>query len=473
MTKTKVAEVLDGVSETSDGKIAGWRIVMLMMAASLGYFVVQLDVSIVNLSIPSIQAYYHTDIATLQWVVNAYTLTFSVFLLSAGILGDRYGTKRFLIIGYVIFFIGSIACGFAPSISALLAARALQGIGAAIIVPNSLAVINSSFAHDSKRRVMLLSIWMAFGGAALTSGPILGGIITSSASWRYIFLINLPICVAGVLLTLKSVRTLPVQNDLRRQDWVGQGLILLFSTAILMLIINYDEMSPTIRTALVVIVMVGFVLFVITELKSNDPAVPLNIFMDASFCRAVILGALVNFIYFGVVFFSSLYFRSDMGMTDLQAGLAFIPITLPLIISNIAGAKISRKHGPDRSIAIGLILLIAGMFCLALPASREGYLQMLPAFLLISSGVGFITPMVTAIALHAVEPERGGMVSAVLNFFRQISGAFGVAVFGVFMTLPKGGSSYDAFGTALVALAYVLILSTLVFSAKKIKSAVR
>ena len=229
-------------------------------------------------------------------------------------------------------------------------------------------------------------------------------------------------------------------------------------------------MSPNTRAALIVAAAICFVIFLIVELKSNDPAVPLVIFSDTSFQRAVILGALVNFIYFGIVFFSSLYFRYDLNLTNLQAGLAFIPITLPLIISNIVGAKISRRHGPNRVITIGVVLLIAGMFCLALPSSRAGYLQMLPAFLLVSAGVGFITPMVTAIALLSIEPERGGMVSGVLNFFRQISGAFGVAVFGIFMTSTNAASSYDSYSTALLILAGTLMLYILFLSTIQIKS---
>jgi DHA2 family methylenomycin A resistance protein-like MFS transporter len=439
-----------------------------MLATSLGYFVVQLDVSIVNLSLPAIQAYYHSDVSTLQWIVNAYTLSFSILLLSAGVLGDRYGSKRFLIIGYTLFFVGSLACAAAPTISFMLAARLFQGIGAAFIVPNSLAVINWSFSDNKRRRLLLLSIWMSFGGAALTCGPILGGLITSFASWRYIFLINLPVCLFGIALTAQWVKATPPRQS-KRQDWLGQALILFFSAALLLFIINYADMPSRAHIGLLFAAATGLGLFVIVELKLTDPAIPLDMFRNSGLQRAVTYGAIVNFLYFGIVFYSSLYFRYDLKMTALQAGLAFIPITLPLIFANVLSAKISRRYSPDRSISVGFAFLIPGMLCLALPTLRAGYIQMLPAFILISFGVGLITPMITAIALHSIGPERGGMIAAVVNFFRQISGAFGVAVFGIFMTSTNGTTSYRDFRFALVMLACILIVSIWLFSRMELR----
>lgn len=438
----------------------------IMLAASLGYFVVQLDVSIVNLSLPAIQVYYHVSVPTLQWVVNAYTLSFSVLLLSAGVLGDHYGSKRFLMIGYALFCIGSLACATAPTISFLLAARFFQGIGAAFIVPNSLSVINWSFADDPKRRLGLLSIWMAFGGAALTSGPILGGFVTSFASWRYIFLINLPVCLAGIALTARGVKAIPPRKT-RRQDWLGQGLLLVFSAALLLLIINYSGISPGVRVALFAAVVAGLGAFLIVEKKVREPAVPLDAFRNIGLQEAVTYGALINFLYFGVVFYSSLYFRYGLHMTALQAGLAFIPITLPLIVSNMLSAKISRRYGPKRPVWIGFAILVPGMLWLAVPVSRAGYTHMLPGDILVSFGVGFITPMITAVALQSIGPERGGMMAGVVNFFRQISGAFGVAVFGAFIASPETSLGYRDFRYALVTLAVFLVLSMGFFTHKK------
>ncbi len=434
-----------------------WKVALLMAAASLGYFVVQLDVSIVNLSLPAMQAYYHTDVSTLQWIVNAYTLAFSVFLLSSGVLGDRYGSKRFLLIGYALFFAGSLACGCAPTISFMLGARFVQGVGAAIIVPNSLAVINWSFASRNVLRLMLLSIWMSFGGAALTSGPIIGGLITSFASWRYIFLVNLPVCLVGIALTLRYVEAAP-KSTVRGNDWLGQSLILVASTALLTLIINYTGLSGLTSLALGIVAVAGLLLFLLTEQRAANPAIPLGVFSSPGLQRALVLGVVVNFLYFGIVFFASLYFRDKLNMSSLQAGLAFVPITLPLIAANIVSGKLSRRHGPDRSITTGFAFLIPGLLLLALPAMRNSYWLMLPAFALISFGVGFITPMITAIALQATGPERGGMISAVVNFFRQIAGAFGVAVFGLFMANETSDTSWRDFSVALVVTACALLL---------------
>ncbi|RDV00882.1 MFS transporter [Trinickia dinghuensis] len=435
-----------------------WEVALLMAAASIGYFVVQLDVSIVNLSLPAMQAYYHADVATLQWIVNAYTLAFSVFLLSSGVLGDRYGSKRFLMVGYALFFVGSLACGCAPTVAFMLGARFVQGLGAAIIVPNSLAVINWSFAGRNDLRLSLLSVWMAFGGAALTSGPIIGGVITSFASWRYIFFINLPVCVAGLVLTSRFVKT-PPKGVARANDWAGQLLLLGASAALLVLIINFTGLSSLTVSALGVAALAGLAAFVRTEKRTVEPAIPLDLFVDRSLQRALVLGIVVNFLYFGVVFFASLYFRDTLGMSSLQAGLAFIPVTLPLIAANITSGKLSRRGGPERSILAGLSLLIPGTLLLALPIMRHAYWPMLPAFMLVSFGVGLITPMITATALQTIGPERGGMISAVVNFARQIAGAFGVAVFGLFIAQHDNASaSWRDFSIALLATAVVLLL---------------
>lgn len=439
-----------------------WKVALLMAASSIGYFVVQLDVSIVNLSLPTMQAYYHADVSMLQWIVNAYTLAFSVFLLSSGVLGDRYGSKRFLVVGYALFFAGSLACGCAPTITFMLGARFVQGIGAAIIVPNSLAVINWSFANRNALRLTLLSVWMAFGGAALTSGPIIGGIITSFASWRYIFLINLPVCLAGIVLTLRFVDT-PPKSAARTNDWSAQILLLVAATALLILIINYAALSSVKVLALGATTTACLVWFVHIEKRVPNPAIPLSLFADRGLQRALAVGVVVNFLYFGIVFFTSLYFREALKMSALQAGLAFIPVTLPLIVSNMASGKLSRRSGPERSILTGLTLLIPGTLLLAVPAMRHAYWPMLPAFALISLGVGLITPMITATALQTIGPECGGMISAVVNFSRQIAGAFGVAVFGLFVAHGRASASWLDFSITLTASAAALLLCAYAF----------
>ncbi|WP_133649045.1 MFS transporter [Paraburkholderia flava] len=436
-------------------RMSAWQLVLFMAATSLGYFVVQLDVSIVNLSLPAIRDYYRIDVAALQWIVNLYTLSFSVALLSAGVLGDRFGSRKFLLAGYGVFALGSLSCGFAPSVSALLAARFLQGIGAAIIVPNSLAAINWAFADNARLRVSLVSIWIAFGGAALTCGPIFGGLINAIASWRYIFFINLPVCALGVLLTLRYVPRTPLRQA-RPQDWLGQGILLAFASALLLLIINYSDLTPTVRVALLVAAAGGLWLFVRVERRHKYPAIPLEIFRNIGLQKALTYGVLVNFAYFGIVFFASLYFRYYLKMSILDAGLSFIPITLPLIVATMLSGRISRTYGPERAIAVGFALMIPGMFYLAVPALRFDYRLMLPAFALTTFGIGFVPPMITAIAMQSIGPERGGMISAVVNFFRQISGAFGVAVFGILVKSMQMSTAYQYFGMLLSAVAVVL-----------------
>jgi DHA2 family methylenomycin A resistance protein-like MFS transporter len=440
------------------------RLTPFIAATSLGYFVVQLDVSIVNLSLPALQQAFQAGIPILQWIVNTYTLAFSVALLSAGVLGDRYGNRAFLMLGYALFALASLACAVAPDAPLMLAARVAQGLGAALVVPNSLAVINQRFVDDEPTRVSLVSGWVTFGGVALTCGPLIGGLINAFASWRWIFVINLPICALGLLLAARHVDAAP-RRTTAPLDWLGQGLLLACATALLVLIINHAALSRDAQLALLAATFGAFGAFLAVEHRHAHPAIPLGIFGNPGLQQGLVYGGLINFAYFGIVFFASLYFRGQLGMSAARAGLAFIPITLPLVLGNQAGARIARARGPERAIVTGFMLMIPGLLLLALPALRHGYLAMLPAFALTTFGIGFIPPLVTAIAMRSVGPERGGMVSGLVNFFRQIAGAFGVAVFGGFVAPTHGATGYAAFSLALVAIALVLLVAIGAFAA--------
>lgn len=438
------------------------RIVLLMLATSLGYLVVQLDVSIVNISLSNMQESLGAKLSELQWIVNIYVLLFAATLLSSGVLGDRYGSKRLLIYGYSIFLLGSVLCAASPTITIMLIARAIQGIGAAIIVPNALAIINKSFIDDKKLRTTLITVWMSFGGVALTSGPILGGLITSTLSWHYIFLINIPICLLGIYITWKCVKKDEIVKT-QKNDFLGQFLIFLFSLAFLIFIIDFQNFS-TMHLALISLFIVGvFYLFILREKTFSSPAIPLNIFKNFELQRALAYGFIVNYIYFGIVFFISLYFINVMKLSPIEAGLAFIPFTIPLVIANIISGKLSNAYNPLVPINIGIFFMIVGMVALALPITGTSYSYMLPALLTISFGVGLITPMITSIAMLSIEQSKSGMISAVVNFFRQISGAFGVAIFGIFVNQAIKHNSYVYFQYILLISAAIFLLSYLYF----------
>jgi MFS transporter, DHA2 family, methylenomycin A resistance protein len=451
-----LSDPLSPAAPPAPARAAG--LIPFIAATSLGYFVVQLDVSIVNLSLPALRQAFHAGIPTLQWIVNTYTLAFSVTLLSAGVLGDRYGNRGFLMLGYALFALASLACAAAPDTPLMLAARVAQGLGAALVVPNSLAVINRRFVDDEARRVALVSGWVTFGGVALTCGPLLGGLINALGSWRWIFVINLPVCALGLLLTARHVDAAP-RRATAPLDWLGQALLLVGASALLALIINHASLGRDAQLGLLAATLAAGLAFIAVERRHAYPAIPLGLFRNVGLQQGLVYGGLINFAYFGIVFFASLYFRERLGMSAAHAGLAFIPITLPLVLGNQVGARIARVRGPARAIATGFALMIPGLLLLALPTLHDSYLAMLPAFALTTFGIGFVPPLVTAIAMRSVGPERGGMVSALVNFFRQIAGAFGVAVFGGLVAPTPGatGSGYPAFSVALVAVALVLL----------------
>ncbi|MCU4578343.1 MFS transporter [Acinetobacter courvalinii] len=446
-----------------------YRIVLLMFATSLGYLVVQLDVSIVNISLPNIQVNLGAKLSELQWIVNVYVLLFASMLLSSGVLGDRYGSKRLLICGYSVFMTGSVLCALSSSITIMLIARAIQGIGAAVIVPNSLAIINKTFSDNPKLRTTLITLWMAFGGIALTSGPILGGLITSTLSWHYIFLINIPICLLGLYFTIKYVKK-DIQIETQKNDILGQFLIFLSSLASLMLIINFKSYNWIQLILLSMSVIVTLLLFFKREKNFFNPAIPLEIFKNIELQRALSYGFLVNFIYFGIIFFMSLYFVNVMNFTPLQAGIAFVPFTIPLIAANIISGKLSNKYYSLLPINVGIAFMLVGMVALAMPITGTNYTFMLPALISISIGVGLITPMITTIAMLSIDQKKSGMISAVVNFFRQISGAFGVAIFGLFVDLAIEHRTYLYFQYILLITIACFILSYFYFTIKCKKS---
>jgi DHA2 family methylenomycin A resistance protein-like MFS transporter len=407
---------------------AGW----IIAAASFGFMVVQLDVTIVNVALPAMARDLGGGVAGLQWVVDAYRLAFAVLLLSAGVLGDLFGARRVYLAGFGLFAAASAACGLAPNASALIAARAVQGAAAALMVPNSLVVLNYATGHDDKLRARAVGIWTAASGMSIGVGPVIGGLLLTSFGWRSIFWVNLPICLAGAALTLAFAPATPRRDEEPRLDLAGQGLAIL---ALLGLVGGVIEARPLgMGSGIVVgaglLFVVAAIGFVAVEHRSRAPMLPLHFFRNAGFDAAVGFGVAVNLSYYGVLFVLALYLQGAHGWSPLEAGLAILPLTLTFIVSNLVSGWLIGHFGSRLPMVIGGLIGAVGYGLLVTLTAKSPFLVMLPVFLLIPFGMGLGVPAMTTAILAGVDRAWSGTASAVLNAARQAAGAMGVAIFG-------------------------------------------
>ncbi len=425
----------------------------IVATVSIGFVVTQLDVTIVNIALAHLAADLHLPVAGLQWVVDAYTLAFAVLMLSGGALGDRFGARRMYVAGLVLFALASLACGAAVAPAMLIAARALQGVGAAAMLPNSLALLNDACRHDPRLRARAVGWWTAAGSISIAAGPVVGGLLIAAWGWRGIFLVNLPLCAAGLAAALAWVPARPAAaapetpeapvRSVRALDLRGQVIAVAMLTALTGAVIEWRPlgfMHP--------IVVGGFALaalaalaFVAVESRTATPMLPLSLFRRRTFSAAVLFGICVNLTYYGTVFVLALYLQRVRGESALQAGLAFLPLTGGFLLANLASGRVVARHGPRAPMLAGALVAAIGYGSLHFIDASTPLSLLLVPFLLIPTGMGFAVPAMTTAVLASVEHERAGIASAVLNTARQAGGAMGVAAFGA---LAGGGSAWQA-----------------------------
>jgi DHA2 family methylenomycin A resistance protein-like MFS transporter len=420
---------------TTTSHPANW----IVAAASFGFVIVQLDVTIVNVALPTMAKSLGASVAGLQWVVDAYTLSFAVLLLSAGVLGDLFGTRRAYLAGFGVFAAASLACGLAPDAAWLVAARVAQGVGAALVVPNSLALLNHATGHDPQRRARAVGLWTAAGGTAIGAGPVIGGLLIAALGWRSIFLVNLPVCALGALLTLAFAPESPRPDSHRRMDLRGQGLAILALFGLIGGVIEARPLglgNPLVLGSGVLFLAAGAA-FIAVERRVKQPMLPLRFFADSGFNAAIGFGAAVNMAYYGVLFVLALYLQGTHGWTPLQAGFALLPLTATFILSNLLSGRMTARFGVRPPMVVGGLIGAAGYLLLLSLGTRTPFLAMLPAFLLIPFGMGLGVPAMTTSILASVDKTFAGTASAVLNAARQTAAAMGVALFGTFVAAGR------------------------------------
>jgi DHA2 family methylenomycin A resistance protein-like MFS transporter len=432
---------------------------IVIATTSLGFVVVQLDVSIVNVALVRIGGALHTGVDALQWVVDAYTLSFASLLLAAGALGDRIGARLTFMLGTALFTLSSLVCGLAPSAEALIMARAIQGVGAAMLMPPSLSLLNHAAGDDAVASSRAIGLWTAAGGVALAAGPLFGGLMVDRLGWPSIFLINLPVGAIGIWLAWNCLDETEIGENKGGFDWPGQALAILalftFTGAVI-------EAGPLGFDAPLVLAGIGIaavasLAFVIVEARSPSPMLPLWLFGKPRFSVALLVGLAVNLTVYGVIFVLGFYFQRARHYSPAETGLAFLPFMGAVTISNVFGGRIAAAHGARSPMILGLIIGALGFALLTSVDADTSYLSLILRFLFIRIGVGLAVPPMTATLLSTVEKKRSGMASGILNTVRQAAGAIGVALFGALMggDLPAGMRMAFAISAALLGLATV------------------
>jgi EmrB/QacA subfamily drug resistance transporter len=419
-----------GTADASPGLRYGTPTARWVLAAAiLGSGVAALDATVVGIALPSIGREFSAGVDALQWVSNAYTLTLAGLLLLGGTLGDRYGRRRVFVIGVIWFAGASLLCGLAPSAFWLVVARALQGVGAALLTPGSLAILQASFVPGDRSRA--IGAWSGFGGVAGALGPFLGGWLISAVSWRLVFLINLPIAVAVVWIAGRHVPESRAPDDDGPLDVRGAVAITLALVGI-----TYGLTEGPVRgwsSPVVLVALIGGAVFAVTflvlEQRAANPMLPLRIFRSVQFSAANAVTFVVYGALGGALFLLPVVLQGSVGYTPLQAGLALLPVTVIMLALSSWSGALAARIGPRLQMSVGPVVIAAGLALLVRIGGDGDYVtQVLPAVLVFGLGLAINVAPLTSTALNAAPAEQAGIASAVNNDVARIAGLLAVAV---------------------------------------------
>ncbi len=412
-------------------------------AVSFSLFMIMLDNTIVNVALPSIGRGLKVNVSQLEWVVNAYTLSFAVLMLTGGRIADLYGRRLVFAAGLTLFSLSSLVCGLAPSAAVLIGARTFQGAGGALMMPATLSIITNAF--PARERGTAIGIWAGVSGSALAIGPLLGGLLTEHLGWRWIFFVNVP--VGAVALVAAFALIVESRSGTKERSLDLKGL--LTSAAGLLALIyaliegnRYGWGSVTIL-GLFFAAAVLLAAFVALELRSLHPMLDLGLFRKRTFTGANIAALLVSLAMFGIFFFVSLYMQNILGYTPVHTGLVFLPMTMLVVISAPLAGKVTDKSGPRWPISIGMLLLTVALLLFSRLGMGASFTDLLPGMLIGGLGMGTAMGPMTTAALSIAPIDEAGVVSGVVTTSRQVGGALGVALMGAIVAAAETVSPLD------------------------------
>ncbi|MEV5601217.1 MFS transporter [Streptomyces sp. NPDC052299] len=419
-----------------------------LTAVCLGTFMLLLDVTIVIVALPDMAGALDASLSDLQWVIDGYALALAALLLGIGAAADRLGRRRVHVVGVALFAAASLACGLASSPGLLVAARAVQGVGAAAMFATTLPLLAS--VYQGKDRSVALGLWGAVAGGAAAIGPVLGGLLAEGPGWRWIFFVNLPVSVVAIWLTLRTVPESHGARD-RRTDWAGTAAFAVFAGAATYAVVRAGSAGWASGQTLATfaIAALALVCFVVVELRVAHPLLDLSLFRTSAF-TGVMAGALAfNTAAFGVLPYTSIWLQTVLGLSPVQGGLAVLPLAATSFVVAAAGGRLLHGVQPRLTIGIGLALIGAGTLAQAVLGADSSWPALIPGLALAGIGTGLVSPAIAGAALAAVPPERAGMAGGAVNTFRQLGYAFGVAVLGTVLTSRMAESLGDARSHAL------------------------
>jgi len=431
----------------------GTRTAWTFVITSVALFMVVLDNLVVSTALPVIRVDLGASLEELEWTVNAYTLTFAVFLLTGAALGDRFGRRRMLMIGVGIFTVASAAAALAPSADWLIAARAVQGFGAAIVTPLTLTILSAAVSRE--RRGAALGVWSGIAGLAVAMGPVVGGAVVDGISWQWIFWLNVPV---GILLLPLATRLTESTGPDKALDLPGLAFASVGMLGLVWGIIHGNGdgwTSPQILGALA-IGAIGLAGFVAWERRAPEPMLPLRFFRDRAFAAANGASLFMYFGMFGSIFLLTQFFQTAQGFSPLESGLRVLPWTImPMFVAPIAGA-LSDRIGGRPLMATGLALQAIGLALIAYASTATvGYVSLVGPFILSGIGMGMFFAPVANVVLSAVRPVEEGKASGANNAIREVGGVLGVAVLASIFARTGGYETPQTFTDGLVPALWV------------------
>jgi EmrB/QacA subfamily drug resistance transporter len=408
-------------------------------ALAVSLFMIMLDNTVVSLALPTIQSELNSSLTQLEWVVNAYTLVFAVVLLTGGKLADFLGRRLIFVVGLVVFTGSSLACGLSGSGEFLIGARGVQGIGAALMLPATLSIITATFT--ARERGIAIGIWAAVSGAALAIGPMIGGVLVQHAGWGWIFFINIPVGVIGVLATLKVV---PESRDMSGEQHLDvPGLV---TSAISIFALNFaliqgnDYGWGSARIVISFVAAVVFLLaFLAVESRQRLPMLDLSLFRNRTFAGANLNGLLMFIALFTYIIFFSIYLQTVMGYSAVQAGATFLVSSVALMVVAPLAGGLADKIGARLPMAIGMALFGVAMVGFSRLDESANFWDVAPWLLVGGVGFGAIMPPMTAVILESADVDKAGVASGVMQVFRQLGGGLGVAIMGAIVASKLHG----------------------------------
>jgi EmrB/QacA subfamily drug resistance transporter len=432
----------------NEGNRRWWTLAAMCFAL----FMIMLDNTVVNVALPSIQRDLGASLSGLEWTVNIYTLTFAVLLVTGGRLGDILGRRRMFLFGVVVFAVSSAAIGFAPSQGWLVAGRALQGAGAAFMMPATLSIITVTFPPEERGKA--IGTWAGVSALALAIGPVVGGALTEYVSWRAIFFLNLPVAVGAVIVTLFAAQESRDESSRHSIDWPGIAAISTGLTALVLALVEGNAWgwgSPEI-VALLLTAAVGLTGFALVERRVPEPMVDFSLFRSRTFLGANAIAFIVTFSMLAMFFFTALYMQNILGYSAIEAGVRFLPSTLMIVLIAPLAGRLADRIGPRLPMVVGLSLTSLALFLQTRIDVGTGYGLLLPAFVLMGIGMALVmSPMSTA-AMNAVAHQKAGVASGILSMSRMVGGTFGVAVLGaLFQHLARSELTDSLAGTGISA----------------------